>query len=235
LKINKLVVTGCSWCWGPYDYCGGERTRKSDYLSHLDRDNDLLFTRKDAPNYSFGAVLAKKLDVEFVNLATAGASNMSQLFKLWSHEVIKQNNLSNTLVIHGLTEPSRTLVCKNGELANIKPDMLTLDAEFKKLYFTKYYTEEHRVQETFLILDYLNGYLKNQNSKLLVFNSFSFRRKPHWNTVYPLRDYVYPNFHTWAEYINSYDDEIDIHKKLTHPNKNDHEIFANDLYTYLND
>ena len=212
----------------PYDFRGGERCRKSDYLSHLDRNDDLLFTKKDAPNYSFGAVLAKKLDVEFVNLASAGASNMFGFFKLWNHEFKKQNDLSNTLVIHGLTEPSRTLVCKDGEITNIKPDGAFKDNKFKKLYFKKYYSEEHRVKETFLILDYLDGYLKNQNSKLLVFNSFS-------NFMYPLRDYIYPNFHTWAEYINSYDDEVDILRRLTHPNKNDHEIFANDLYTYLND
>ena len=38
-------------------------------------------------------------------------------------------------------------------------------------------------------------------------------------------------FKTWAEYIESYDDE---YKFSEHPNSYDHKILANNLYEYLN-
>jgi hypothetical protein len=153
--------------------------------------------------------------------------------KLWDYGLKDNHDLSNTLVIHGFTEPSRTLVYDDkGYRKTIKPPPAlqvneSMDKNWKSdtmshrnAFFKNYYSEKGRIQETFAMLDFLNGYLINENSKLIVFNSFA-------EFDMPDRNYIWKKFKTWSKYIKDYDSDFNMG---AHPNTYDHEVLADLLY-----
>ena len=224
MEINNILVSGCSWCEHPYDYEGGERYRKSDAE---------LYNVEDAINYSFGKLLSDKFNVDYKNLAKAGDSNDIIFYNVWKY--IQQNQLNNSLVIIGLTEITRFFVHYRKKRLILKPtmpkrykDLFNIsEKDLKKFHEVKYSLSDDELicEEIIMMCDLLEKYLENRGSKLLVFNSFT------KNINYEPRNYFYNRFKTWAEYIESYDDEYQFNK---HPNSYDHQILTNDLYEYLN-
>ena len=224
MKFNNILVSGCSWCEHPYDFEGGERHRKTDAKP---------YNVKDAINYSFGKLLSDKFNADYKNLATAGNSNDIIFYNVWKY--IQQNQLNNSLVIIGLTEITRFFVHYRKKRLILKPTMPKRYKDFfnisekdlKKFHEVKYSLSDDELicEEIIMMCDLLEKYLESRGSKLLVFNSFT------KNINYEPRNYFYNRFKTWAEYIESYDDEYQFNK---HPNSYDHQILTNDLYEYLN-
>jgi len=225
VKFDNILVSGCSWCEHPYDYEGGERHRKTDAKP---------YNVKDAINYSFGKLLSDKFNADYKNLATAGNSNDIIFYNVWKY--IQQNQLNNSLVIIGLTEITRFFVHHKKKRKILKPtmpkrhkDLFNIsEKDLKKFHEVKYslFDDELMCEEIIMMCDLLEKYLESRGSKLLVFNSFT------KNINYEPRNYFYNGFKTWAEYVESYDEEYQFNK---HPNSYDHQILTNDLYEYLNE
>jgi hypothetical protein len=190
VKFDNILVSGCSWCEHPYDYEGGERSRKTDAKP---------YSIKDVQNRAFGKLLSDKFNTDYKNLATAGNSNDIIFYNVWKY--IQQNQLNNSLVIIGLTEITRFFVHHKKKRKILKPgapkrysDLFNIsEKDLKKYHEIKY------------------SLTKNIN--------------------YEPRNYFYDGFETWAEYIESYDDEYIFNR---HPNSYDHKILANNLYEHLN-
>jgi|TARA_A100001515_G_scaffold99305_1_gene80171 hypothetical protein len=224
VKFDNIIIGGCSWCEHPYDYEGGERYRKTDAKP---------YNVKDAINYSFGKLLSDKFNVDCKNLAAAGNSNDRAFYRIW--EYVSHRDLKNSLVIIGLTEITRFFVHFDNDRWVLKPsaknryiDMFKfLKDDMESFYKVKVGLSDDNMicEEIIMMCDLLEKYLESRGSKLLVFNSFT------KNINYEPRDYFYDGFKTWAEYIESYDDEYKFNK---HPNSYDHKILANNLYEYLN-
>ena len=224
MKFDNILVSGCSWCEHPYDYEGGERHRKTDAKP---------YSVKDAINYSFGKLLSDKFNVDYKNLAKAGDSNDIIFYNVWKY--IQQNQLNNSLVIIGLTEITRFFVHHKKKRKILKPgapkrysNLFNIsEKDLRKFHEVKLnlFDDELMCEEIIMMCDLLEKYLESRGSKLLVFNSFT------KNINYRERDYFYNGFKTWAEYIESYDDEYIFNR---HPNSYDHQILTNDLYEYLN-
>ena len=224
MKFDNILVSGCSWCEHPYDYEGGERSRKTDAKP---------YSIKDVQNRAFGKLLSDKFNVDYKNLANAGDSNDIIFYNVWKY--IQQNQLNNSLVIIGLTEITRFFVHHKKKRKILKPgapkrysDLFNIsEKDLKKYHEIKYslFDDELMCEEIIMMCDLLDKYLESRGSKLLVFNSFT------KNINYEPRNYFYDGFETWAEYIESYDDEYIFNR---HPNSYDHKILANNLYEHLN-
>ena len=224
MKFDNILVGGCSWCEHPFDYEGGERHRKTDAKP---------YSIKDVQNRAFGKLLSDKFNVDYKNLAKAGDSNDITFYKLWNY--INDTDLKNSLVIIGLTEITRFSIHFNKKRLILKPSAKNryidkfkfLKDDMESFYKVKVGLSDDEMicEEIIMMCDLLEKYLESRGSKLLVFNSFT------KNINYQERDYFYNGFKTWAEYIESYDDEYQFNK---HPNSYDHQILTNDLYEYLN-
>ena len=214
-KITNIVSIGCSWVAHPYDW---EEKNRLDKVN----PNIKYITEEDAKKYSFTKYLADKLDIPYYNFAGAGASNdfiFSRLF-----ERINEYDLKNSFVIIGLTEPTRHTF---GEYSFKYTDTNDGNWNWKTTFFKKIYNESRRKNYIVMMLDLFNEYLKNKNSKLVVFNSFT-------NEVtYPKRNYFFNKFKTWDNFITSYDNK---HQQRTHPIEYDHKKLADILYKeYFNE
>ena len=209
-KITNIVSVGCSWVAYPYDW---------DEKYRLDKINPDISKFKDETilkNYSFTKYLAEKLDVPYYNIGSPGASNdyvFNSLFQL-----VNQKKLQNSFVVVGLTEPTRHQI---GVSPTFNISKNGAPWGWKKTFFNDFYSEEARIRYIMMMLDLFNEYLKNKNSKFVVFNSFT------EEISYPKRDYFFNKFATWEDYIVSYDK--DYHRN-THPINYDHKILANLLY-----
>ncbi len=208
-KITNIVSIGCSWVAHPYDW---EEKIRLDKVN----PNVKYITEKDAKKYSFAKYLADKLDVPYHNLAGAGCSNDDTFINL----IAKINKLKNSFVIIGLTDPQRhTFGKKRFKFVDSNDGFW----EWKKTFFKNFYDEPCRISYTIMMLDLFNEYLKNKNSKLVVFNSFT-------NEVtYPKRNYFFGKFNTWKDYICSYDNRYVYHHNV-HPIEYDHKKLADSLY-----
>ena len=78
----------------------------------------------------------------------------------------------------------------------------------KKHFLRSFYDEGIRIKYIMMMLDLFYEYLKNRNSELVVFNSFSDK------ISYPKRNYFLNKFETWNDFITSYDNK---HEKGVNP------------------
>jgi len=210
-KITNIVSVGCSWVAHPYDW---EEKYRLDKVN----PNIKYITEKDTKKYSFTKYLADKLNIPYYNLASAGASNDFIFEELF--ERINKLNLKNSFVIIGLTDPQRHQFGKLGFKYVDNEDGFW---NWKKTFFKNFYDESGRINYIVMMLDLFSEYLKNKNSKLVVFNSFTNEVK------YPKRNYFFDKFKTWKDYICSYDNRY-VYEHNVHPIEYDHKILANLLY-----
>tara|TARA_Y100000389_G_C17394486_1_gene481770 strand:- start:650 stop:1306 length:657 start_codon:yes stop_codon:yes gene_type:complete len=216
-KITNIVSIGCSWVAHPYDW---EEKIRLDKVN----PNVKYITEKDAKKYSFAKYLADKLNIPYYNLASAGAPNDSIFMGLF--ERINELNLKNSFVIIGLTDPQRHQFGKMGFKYTDNKDGFW---NWKKTFFKNFYDEPCRINYTIMMLDLFNEYLKNKNSKLVVFNSFTSE------VTYPKRNYFFGKFNTWKDYICSYDNRYVYHHNV-HPIEYDHKKLADSLHKeYFNE
>ena len=158
--------------------------------------------------------MADKLDIPYYNLAGPGHSNDDSFTLLF--ETI--NELENSFVIIGLTEPTRHTFGKQRFKYQDSNDGFW---KWKKTFFKNFYDESRRINYIVMMLDLFDEYLKSKNSKLVVFNSFTDE------VEYPKRNYFFDKFNTWSDYIVSYDKDYEIG---THPIEYDHKKLADLLY-----
>lgn len=214
-KITNIVSIGCSWVAHPYDWEEISRANARDKVNPN-------IKKKNAHKYSFAKYLGDKLNISHYNFGSAGASNdfiFSRLFRR-----INEYDLTNSFVIIGLTEPTRHNFGIRGFKYQDAQDGLW---DWKKTFFTEFYDEGIRIKYIMMMLDLFYEYLKNRNSELVVFNSFSDK------ISYPKRNYFLNKFETWNDFITSYDNK---HEKGAHPIEYDHKILANLLYEeYFNE
>ena len=208
-NITNIVSIGCSWVAHPYDW--EEKIR-------LDKVNPSIkhMTEKDRKKYSFTKHLADKLDISYHNLAGPGHSNDDTFTRLFE----KINELENSFVIIGLTDPQRHSF---GEKRFKFTDSDDGFWEWKKTFFKNFYNEPYRIKYIVMMLDLFDEYLKSKNSKLVVFNSFTNEVK------YPKRNYFFNKFETWKDYICSYDNRY-VYEHNVHPIEYDHKKLADILY-----
>jgi len=223
VKFDNILVSGCSWCYRPYDYSKPVGVRKTDIIG---------MTKTEAINLCFGKILSDKYNVDYKNIAGPGASNDLSFFEIVNNTL--NNDLKNSLVILGITELSRFFVHHKKNRKVIKPkgasnsDVFKLSEENIKTFHevkVSLTDEEMQLQEITMMCDLLQGFLKSRNSNLLVFNSFMD------GIVLEGRDYYYDGFKSWARHIETYSDNYKFNR---HPNAYDHKLLANDLYEYLN-
>jgi len=208
-NITNIVSIGCSWVAHPYDW--EEEIR-------LDKVNPSIkhMTEKDRKKYSFTKHLADKLDISYHNLAGPGHSNDDTFTRLFE----KINELENSFVIIGLTDPQRHSF---GEKRFKFTDSDDGFWEWKKTFFKNFYNEPYRINYIVMMLDLFDEYLKSKNSKLVAFNSFTNEVK------YPKRNYFFNKFNTWKDYIYSYDNRY-VCEDNVHPIEYDHKKLADSLY-----
>lgn len=203
MKFKNVIAAGCSWVNTAYH---------SD-----DGWNEVELTRE----HSFSQLLANKLDSDCYNVASGGAS-MDYVFQKLQEILPK---VDNSLIIVGLTEPTRFTICGAG----FKPaDAGDGHWNWRKYFFKHFYNEGMRVKYIVRMLDTLNIIFKYRNSHLLVFNSFANGVK------YPERDYFFKGFgkyETWKSYINSIDKSCSIDG--IHPSYSHHIHLSNLIYEYL--
>lgn len=210
-KITNIVSVGCSWVAHPYDW---EEKIRLDKVN----PNVKYITEKDTKKYSFTKYLADKLNIPYYNLASPGAANDFAFMTLF--ERINKLNLKNSFVIIGLTDPQRH---QFGKLGFKYVDNKDGFWNWKKTFFKNFYDESGRINYIVMMLDLFSEYLKNKNSKLVVFNSFTNEVK------YPKRNYFFNKFKTWKDYICSYDNRY-VYEDNVHPIEYDHKKLADILY-----
>ena len=216
-KITNIVSVGCSWVAHPYDWEEEIRLDKvNPTIKYI--TEEATSAEENTKKYSFTKYLADKLNIPYYNLASAGASNdfiFNQLFKR-----INEYDLKNSFVIIGLTEPTRHTF---GEYSFKYSDTNDGNWNWKKTFFKNFYDEPCRINYIVMMLDLFSEYLKNKNSKLVVFNSFTNEVK------YPKRNYFFNKFKTWKDYICSYDNRY-VYEDNVHPIEYDHKKLADILY-----
>ena len=207
--ITNIVSVGCSWVAHPYDW--EEKYR-------LDKINPSInscrtFREHQLKKYSFAHFLSEKTKLPYLNIASPGSSNDWCFNRLFT--TINRKKLKNSIVFFGLTDPARYHLGDKGFKPVDTGDGLY---EWKKAFFNNFYSESYRINYIVMMLDLFDEYLKNKNSKLVAFNSFS------QSVSYPERNYFFHKFKTWEDFIMSYDSR---YKRVTHPIEYDHKKLAN--------
>ena len=239
MKIDKVVIAGCSWMGYPWEW---ENKHRKTYNPSIPERHD---NRDIMDEYGFGRILTNKLNTFYGNISEIGHSNEKQINML--HNLVENNRENKKLlVIFGITQLSRFEIWANNH--NIHENTVTFKwhSDFSERYsslrrgnFTKrelqefirlgnriYFDHNWMSSKVMRQFDFLNGYLNSKGHEFLLFDSFSeliFDEKPYM--------FRFPNEgYQWMRYIHSYDKD---YRVGTHPSHHDHKVLADLLSDYL--
>lgn len=215
---------------------------------HRDSYNEKADPSPDQQNlafsFSWSHKLSEKTGIPYLNLAQVGNSNDIAINRVMS--VMERNNLINSLVVLGLTQPFRhNIPSKNGvevpvvikptsevyRMDDVKNDVTEEDVDqYNKLWYKVAYDEKQMAHDMGLKIKMFSEYLKSRWSKLIVIdNLFNLSL----GKVRDLRDKEYfLNFDNtvkfnWPKHIQKYDPEYSLEH---HPNAEDHQKLADLIY-----
>lgn len=125
----------------------------------------------DPGNKSWSALLAKKLNAEFINLSSGGASNQT-MFRCCIEEILNSSEPFD-LVVVGWTDPARFEISKSGVpfSVNYSPTMLKLFPWLEQFY--KYnQSDELSYRQTLTMMIALQEFLKSKNQQYVFVSTF---------------------------------------------------------------
>ena len=168
-----LVSLGCSWTKGVgVSYYDG--ITQEEYKSNL---------KKDCDEYSFRALLSKRLGYTNVDLSGSGSSNQRQERKAIEYFT---SDIKNTLVIWGITSTARTELWYNhsGRLENVHFNSKNplVNNRLKgmgkqpfdtKEYVNKFYNKEYEIERLTNMMLHWNVFFENCGIKNYWFDTFN--------------------------------------------------------------
>ena len=168
-----LVSLGCSWTKGVgVSYYDG--ITQEEYKSNL---------KKDCDEYSFRALLSKRLGYTNVDLSGSGSSNQRQERKAIEYFT---SDIKNTLVIWGITSTARTELWYNpsGRLENFMFNSKNqpLNRRLKEMgkqqfdpkeYVSKFYNKEYEVERLTNMMLHWNVFFENCGIMNYWFDTFN--------------------------------------------------------------
>lgn len=237
-SFTNIINSGCSFMAYPWEW---QNKHRDSYDSTVDPGVD---KQNLAYYYSWSNQLSEKTKLPFINLAFPGNSNQNAINSIV--RTVQKNNLTNSFIVLGLTQPIRhTIPSKYGVDAPLvikvtgqqkrsseaKNKVTNNDLEnYSKYWYKVNYDEVHQSDNIRIQLSMLNEFVKSKNSKLLVIdNLFNLELyKKH-----EIKNYEYffsfddRSGISWPHYIKWYDDSYDVE---SHPNAFDHHKFSQLLY-----
>jgi|TARA_B110000908_G_scaffold93082_1_gene110274 hypothetical protein len=189
----RIVAFGCSYTYG------------HGLPDCLDNDGH------PGPNDSklaFPALVAKKLECEYVNLGKSGNSNK----EIWN-DILNFKFQDDDIVIITWTYYSRFCIIKSNTTQRINPWN-----ERDKPFYMNYSNRNDMLLDFYTRLNHINTYLQTKNIK-----SFNYviedseNESPEWNTVDILGVF---------QKIDEADDEC-------HPGEHSHVVFADEIHNHI--
>jgi hypothetical protein len=235
VSIDKIITSGCSFCYRNYDYENPERASADQNCIIEDE-----FGRKH-PNLntqtSFTKILSEKLNVPFKNLSVPGQSQKGIILRLFNYIKNNPDDLSNTLFICGLTKFTNYSFFKKDTGEDIKYEHIKAEADslFSKKRFDLENDYWSRIKHPSVIpfehcsyVEMFDSYCQARKLKLVFINCYETTNKE----LNIQNKFLFPNnIFCWSDYINSYCSE---YKDTNHhPNLFDHYLLANLLSSYI--
>ena len=235
MNIDKIVTSGCSFCYRNYDYENPNRTSANQNCIIEDE-----YGRKH-PNLntqtSFTEILSNKLNIPFYNLSVPGQSQKGIILRLFNYIKNKPDNLSNTLFICGLTKFTNYSFFEKDTNEDIKYEHIKAqsDTSFGKKRYDLENEYWKKIKQPSVIpfehsslVEMFDSYCQVNNLKLMFINCYETTNKK----LNVQNQFTFPNeVLCWAEHIDSYCSE---YKDTNHhPNLFDHHLLANLLSSYI--
>ena len=242
-SFTNIINSGCSFMAYPWEW---QNKHRDSYDSTLDPGVD---KQNLAYNYSWSSQLSIKTKLPFINLAFPGNSNQNAINTIV--RTVQKNNLTNSFIVLGLTQPIRhTIPSKYGvddplvvkvtseqqRSSEAKNNVTNDDIKnYSKYWYKVNYDEVHQLDSIKIQLSMLNEFVKSKKSKLLVIDNLLNLKL---YSKQEMKNYEYffsfdnSSGISWPHYIKSYDDNYNIE---CHPNASDHHKLSNLLYeTFFN-
>lgn len=242
-SFTNIISSGCSFMAYPWEWQNKHRdTYDSNKDPGVDRQNFAYY-------HSWANSLSTKTKLPYINLAFPGNSNQNAINTIV--RTIQKNNLTNSFIVLGLTQPIRhTIPSKYGvgiplvvkvtskqqRSSEAKNKVTNDDIEnYSKYWYKVNYDEDHQLDSIRIQLSMLNEFVKSKNSKLLVidnlFNLELYNKQEIKNHEY-FFTFDDKSGISWPHYIKWYDDNYNIE---SHPNAFDHNKLSKLLYeTFFN-
>ena len=237
-SFTNIINSGCSFMAYPWEW---QNKHRDSYDSTADPGVD---KQNFAYFHSWVNCLSEKTKLPFINLAFPGNSNQNAINSIV--RTVKKNNLTNSFIVLGLTQPIRhTIPSKYGvdiplvikvtnkqqRSSEAKNKVTNDDIEnYNKYWYKVNYDEVHQLDNIRIQLSMLNEFVKSKDSKLLVIDNILnlelYRKQEIKNYEYFFSFDNYSGI-SWPHYIKSYDDTYNIE---CHPNTYDHKKFSELLY-----
>ena len=242
-RFTNIINSGCSFMAYPWEW---QNKHRDSYDSILDPGVD---KQNLAYYYSWCSQLSIKTKLPFINLAFPGNSNQNAINTIV--RTVQKNNLTNSFIVLGLTQPIRhTIPSKYGidvplvvkvtseqqRSSEAKNNVTNDDIEnYSKYWYKVNYDEVHQLDSIRIQLSMLNEFVKSKNSKLVVIDNLLNLKL---YSKEEIKNYEYffsfdnSSGISWPNYIKRYDDSYDIE---CHPNASDHHKLSKLLYeTFFN-
>ena len=218
--IKQLVVFGDSWTFGDELLCPD----LNDQASIVNPDND-----KYRMSHCWGGIVANQFDLKFYNFGLNGMSLQSTMWTLlwW----LKNHNTDNSLIVIGLTDPSRTSwYLSDSHLRDPQWNTHIHSAwdqkketwnTIKKIHYTHSYCNELLVHNREQSIIFFDGIQHRYNIPIIQFDCYKDQTK------------FYSQYHAYPG--ESAINWIGEHRTQTnHPTKSGHIIISNRLISWIN-
>ena len=189
----RIVAFGCSYTYGH---------GLPDCL-----DNDGHPGTNDS-KLAFPALVAKKLECEYVNLGKSGSSNK----EIWN-DILNFNFKEGDIALVTWTYYSRFCIIKSNRTKRINPWN-----EQDKPFYMNYSNRNDLLLDFYTRLNHVNTYLQNKDIKSLNYIIENNKEKsPEWNTVDILGLF----------------EKIDEAADKCHPGEHSHIVFADEIHNHI--
>lgn len=191
----RIIAFGCSYTYGH---------GLPDCLA-----DDKITQGPEHSKFSYPAVLAKKINCDYVNLGKSGNSNK----EIW-HDVLNYNFQKNDVAVIAWTYFSRFCIIKNNSIRRLNP---WKDEE--KLFFMNYSNRHDMLLDFYNRLNHINFYLNDQGIK---------------NYNYVIEELANPAPLWNRTNILGVFKKIDEADDRCHPGLVSHSTFADTIYSQIN-
>ena len=171
--IMKLITFGCSWTYG----VGAAYTNGESYKEYRKDSMDYDIISK----FAFRTLLANRLDLENINLSSAGSSNQKQQRK--ALEYFRSDNKDewkDSIVVWGITSTTRNEMWINKEnkyrnfLYQIGNTLLQENLPFSVEQFVDwFYDRNNEINRLCYMMDHWNQFFENLGIRNIWFNTFN--------------------------------------------------------------
>lgn len=237
-NFTNIICSGCSFMAYPWEWQSKSRDSYEPLADPgMDKQNLADFN-------SWVNCLSRRTNLPSINLAYPGNSNQNAINKLV--RTIHKNNLTNSFVVLGLTQPIRHTIPSDVGVEAPVIIKITSDTpkssvaknkvtdndinNYSKYWYKVNYDEVQESDNIRIQLLLLNEFIKSKNSKLIVIdNIFCLELYPKEE----IKNHEY--FFTfddevgisWPNFIKTYDSS---YENEWHPNAADHEKLSNLFY-----